>query len=361
MLKSRALALATFLTICCSAPAWCIEITTSGNTITMVQPKENDTPQDVTVETPLVIEPAAKPVPAPVGKTATVIITLHPDGAAPIALHTSGGVTPGAINLSHLGVSLQPQRAAVPAIDSVKENINSKMVVRYRDIPVSVPVGKGKIAVINVPYPIKGFDTSKGCDEKLTKNCISNVGHSEYQVSLLPLIDDETDFGIITDEKTFVVTLVPNATHSATLVDIQDATGSPQRSMESEKSQSHPETMTALIRSVINGIEPQGFVARAASRSAETPDATFTLKREYAGIKFKVIVVDVINKTNAPIEVREDMKMVQYTVAKLGNGRLYAISAPSREFLLSRTKETEMTKEFQATLYAVVLNEEDSL
>ena len=238
--------------------------------------------------------------------------------------------------------------------NDVQENPESRVVVQYSDVPVTVPASKA-VNVIKVPYPIKSVGSSKFCPDNAPPalDCIrgEGIGKSEYQLSMVPLGDQKTDLAIVTAEKTFVITLQPSAIPAA-FIEIVDAGKG--KAKETEESFPYAELMAELIRKAIGGKEIEGYSTRHVSRIHDTPEYTFILKKEMIGAQYKVALIDVLNKTENVRQIREDTEQIDAVISKMAGAPL-AVSA-SREFLQPETRETEKNGEFISTITAVVRN-----
>ncbi len=135
-------------------------------------------------------------------------------------------------------------------ISEVKEIPSSKITVNYNDVNVIIPVAKDAVNIVKVPYPIKLIDSSKFCPDNTppTAKCIKDVGKSEYQFSIVPLPDIDTDLAVMTSEKTFIITLRPMQ-KAASYIEIIDA-GKKEIRMTDDKEKSLPyvELLVELIQ-----------------------------------------------------------------------------------------------------------------
>ncbi|GER94875.1 hypothetical protein A45J_2686 [hot springs metagenome] len=250
----------------------------------------------------------------------------------------------------------------LPAIKDVQENPSGKITVTYRDIPVTVPASK-VTNVIKVPYTIKNLGSSKFCPDKdktVSPNCINpdNIGKSEYQISVVPVAGRDTDFAIATEGKTFLVTLRP-VLDTPAHIEIKDEgsntvnnTVNTAKAENFEKSFPYVEGLIEIIKKAVRNEQLDGYITRHASTIHETPDLYFIIKKEMIGARYKVVYIDILNKTNSVIQLREDSELLQNVVAKIAGSPL--ASNLSREFIQPRTPETERKGEHISTLISVV-------
>lgn len=248
----------------------------------------------------------------------------------------------------------------LPAIKDVQENPSGKITVTYRDIPVTVPASK-VTNVIKVPYTIKNLGSSKFCPDKMvSQNCINpdNIGKSEYQISVVPVAGRDTDFAIATEGKTFLVTLRP-VLDTPAYIEIKDEgsntannTVNTAKSENFEKSFPYVEGLIEIIKKAVRNEQLDGYISKHTSTIHETPDLYFIIKKEMIGARYKVIYIDILNKTNSVIQLREDSELLQNVVAKTAGSPL--ASTLSREFIQPRTPETERKGEHISTLISVV-------
>ena len=235
----------------------------------------------------------------------------------------------------------------VEEIDAVQENRKSLITVNYSEYPVSVPVSREEVNVISVPYAIEKVNTSK--------ENIKEIGKAEKEFSITVLKDRETDIVVKTTEKTFLLTLVPTSRH-ATHVVIDDAGAATKKAEETEKEFPHVELMTTLIKKALRGDQIEGYVALPRSEILNSPDATFIFKREIMGVKYKVVFIDIINRTSGVIQVRENMPFIRNIVSRFA-GHPYATTV-TREFIQPRNAEAERKGEFVSTIVAVVSSQQ---
>jgi ribosomal protein S17E len=268
-----------------------------------------------------------------------------------------GGIIQTCVNCNHDKDG--EKQLPLPAIKDVQENPSGKITVTYRDIPVTVPASK-VTNVIKVPYTIKNLGSSKFCPDKtVSQNCINpdNIGKSEYQISVVPVAGRDTDFAIATEGKTFLVTLRP-VLDTPAYIEIKDEgsntnnTANTAKAENFEKSFPYVEGLIEIIKKAVRNEQIDGYITKHTSTIHETPDLYFILKKEMIGARYKVVYIDILNKTNSVIQLREDSELLQNVVAKIAGPPL--ASNLSREFIQPRASETERKGEHMSTLISVV-------
>ncbi|HAK87621.1 MAG: hypothetical protein A2X55_08860 [Nitrospirae bacterium GWB2_47_37] len=250
--------------------------------------------------------------------------------------------------------AIQAKQQEYLNISEVKEIPSSKITVRYNDVNVIIPVAKNAVNIIKVPYSIKFLDSSKFCPDKapVTVKCIADVGKSEYQLSIVPLPDIDTDLAVMTSEKTFVITLRP-VQKAASFIEIIDIGKKEAKAIdEKEKSLPHVELLIELIKKTLRGDEIDGYSKRSVSKIFETLEYTFIMKKEISGSRLKIVQIDVLNKTNRVVELQDNSEFIGNIISKIA-GKPLARNV-SREFLQPRNAETERKGEFISTITAVV-------
>jgi len=249
-----------------------------------------------------------------------------------------------------------PPIKPLPPIKSVQENPSGKITVTYKDIPVTVPASK-VTNVIRVPYQIKSLGSSKFCPEKLTSSsCINpdNIGKSEHQITVVPVMDADTDFAIATEKKTFLISLRP-VLDTPAYIEIKDEGSSViinKAAEDFERAFPYVEGLLEIIKKARRNEQIDGYITKHTSVIHETPDLFFILRKEMTGARYKVVYIDILNKTNNIIQLREDSELLQTVVARMAGSPL--ASNLSREFIQPRTPETERKGEHISTLISVV-------
>lgn len=232
-------------------------------------------------------------------------------------------------------------------LSTVKEAPESKIEVEYRDVPVRIPVSGSEINVIAVPYPILDVDTSK--------ENLKELGKAEREFSISVLQNVPTDVAVRTAKKTFLLTLIPTP-KTASLIVVRDAGPGYQQGRapdEEGKEFPYPEMLVSLMDSAEDGLAPEGYATVQASKMYDTPEVLMVLKKEFVGVKYKVVSIDIVNKTGSVIRVREDMPFILTAISKLTDRRPLGVRL-LREFLQPRAGVAEARGEFVTTLIAVV-------
>jgi ribosomal protein S17E len=246
------------------------------------------------------------------------------------------------------------------AIKDVQENPSGKITVTYKDIPVTVPASK-VTNVIKVPYLIKNLGSSKFCPDKMVSpNCIppDNIGKSEHQISVVPVAGRDTDFAIATEGKTFIITLRP-VLDTPAYIEIKDEgsntvnnTVNTAKAENFEKSFPYVEGLLEIIKKAVRNEQIEGYITKYILTIHETPDLYFIIRKEMIGARYKVVYIDILNRTNSVIQLREDSELLQNVVANIAGSPL--ASTLSREFLQPNAPETERKGEHISTLISVV-------
>ncbi|GAB5047564.1 hypothetical protein [Thermodesulfovibrio sp. TK110] len=248
--------------------------------------------------------------------------------------------------------------SSIVPLTEVQENKNSKIVVKYRGVPVTIPASK-VTNVIVFPYQIESVGSSKFCsDNKFGSNCINSesIGKGEKQFSVVPVQGQDTDFVVTTSKQTYVITLRPqfDTPSYIEIIDESESVSSTNTECMSELNYPYVDYLIDLIGKAIRGEKPEGFYSNQISQVYETPELLFVFKKEIVSTKepVKVVFIDIINKTKNVLQIREDSKLLEVVISKVA-GKPLAVSL-SREFIQPITSESERKSEQISTCVAVV-------
>lgn len=271
-------------------------------------------------------------------------VTIISNQPQPVIAHKVKETAPALMQQIPTVITVTPQQPEVSKITRPVENKESRIEIDYNDTPITVPVSRNEINIIRVPYTITQVDTSK--------KELQEMGRTENELSVSVLRDQNTDLAIITPEKTFIFTLAP-VPKSASLVVVRDV-GRNRRTDEAEKSHPYVETLISLIKESMKDDRVDGYATVNVAHMVHSPDATFILKKEHRGPKYKIVLIDVLNNTKEPLQIREDMRFIQNIISKMA-GKPLAV-ALTREILHPTTPDSERKGENVSTIYAVVPN-----
>lgn len=201
-------------------------------------------------------------------------------------------------------------------------NFDNLINVEYDKYPVTVEVSKDEINLIRLPYPIKYVDSSKP---------ISKIGDNgkEFTISLSDGM--KVDLAIVTEEKTFMVTLVPYP-KSGTIVNIIDIERKTKDACDLENSFDYPDLMAHLIVQASQNGYISGYAKIEKGDVYKYGVYPVKIVREFRGAKYSVYHIQVINPTNAKLMIYENMPSVLDLGKTILKTRVLAVYS-SKEFV----------------------------
>jgi len=116
------------------------------------------------------------------------------------------------------------------------------------------------------------------------------------------------------------------------------------------------DTIANIIKFVFQGEKPPGYTRKKFSKVLTTKDVIIVGRSLYDGGIFRVFVVDIVNRTNEKLRIREDSKFALDLAKKLANIRENQVRAIaiSKEFL-----EPMGNKEKSFATYYLVVSKKD--